>query len=622
MAGSSVGAWPSVQELFERGDPAFVDELRRVTDADRLGAFAKEWLADHRPVARQLLIDYLSRPLNAFRHEALVKRLFKLAEAAGNDELIGCFLAAFDRALRRQRRQRTRYASFDTTSRNEADQWLAQRKSEGFGRPPDSAQVSDWGRGRFYAYASKTEEVVIEPRDTMFRPHGRHAHGSSEIYVYPALERKLKQQRLFTPRTRRYLRRRAWRYFRTLGKTAPDRYVAAMTSALRCYTDDDVRDGLALMDNWGLMHALFHHSPALEFPAIRCRFAEGKSFADLTPAPAFPELWRQRPEAVFDLLLTANCRTVRQWARQMLAEHRAYLTSLPIHQLFGLLAHRDPDVVAFGVEVLGKDERLDNVLIENWLRLLDTDEPQVLESICELMAARLKPERLTLADAVLLARSRPLPVARLGLDILRTKQVHTEANAEFALTLVDAECDLLREDIVRWLRGSLGSLPNFRKEWVLEVIDSRFAEVRAEGWAWLEGTPELRDDRELWQKLFESPYDDVKLKLVAELERRVAEGDPVQTRFLWASVLLNIHRGGRAKPRVVAQVVRRIDQHPSEVEELLPLLAVALRSIRGPEFRAGLSGVVRLVERQPALAKMIEGVFPELNLVGQVANLP
>ena len=142
---------------------------------------------------------------------------------------------------------------------------------------------------------------------------------------------------------------------------------------------------------------------------------------------------------------------------------------------------------------------------------------------------------------------------------------------------MDAECDLIRGDIVRWLRGQLAASPHFRKEWVLEFVDSRYAEVRAEGWAWLESTPELRDDRELWQKLLESPYDDVKLKLVAELERRVALGDVAgeSLRFLWASVLLNIHRGGRDKPRVVAQVVRRIEEHPIEANELLALLACA-----------------------------------------------
>src|SRR3990170_2935719 len=84
--GQGMGNWLVVQELLERGDPAFVDELRAIGDADALGAFAARWYADTRSASRRLLLAYLERPLNAYRHEALVKRLFKLAEGAGDDE--------------------------------------------------------------------------------------------------------------------------------------------------------------------------------------------------------------------------------------------------------------------------------------------------------------------------------------------------------------------------------------------------------------------------------------------------------------------------------------------------------------------------------------------------------
>lgn len=43
--------------------------------------------------------------------------------------------------------------------------------------------------------------------------------------------------RLFSLATRRYLRRRAWRYFRTLGRQHPEWYVPAMTEALVRYDD-------------------------------------------------------------------------------------------------------------------------------------------------------------------------------------------------------------------------------------------------------------------------------------------------------------------------------------------------------------------------------------------------
>src|SRR5919201_1208468 len=100
--GQDQGSWLLLEELLEGGDAAFVDELRRIADADRLGAFAAKWYADQRPASRRLLLEYLERPLNAYRHEALVKRLFKLAEAAGEDEVMGAFLVLFDRSVRRK----------------------------------------------------------------------------------------------------------------------------------------------------------------------------------------------------------------------------------------------------------------------------------------------------------------------------------------------------------------------------------------------------------------------------------------------------------------------------------------------------------------------------------------
>src|SRR5205814_8401887 len=79
-----------------------------------------------------------------------------------------------------------------------------------------------------------------------------------------AARKKLEGFRLFSVATRHYLRRRAWRYFRRLGRAHPERYVSAISEALVLYEDVDVASGLALIDNWGLVHALFHHSPVLQ----------------------------------------------------------------------------------------------------------------------------------------------------------------------------------------------------------------------------------------------------------------------------------------------------------------------------------------------------------------------
>src|SRR5437867_3598941 len=106
------GSWLVIEELLERGDPGFVDALRTCDDGERLASFAARWHADRRPASRRFLLEYLTRPLNAFHHEGLVKRLFKTAEKAGDDEVMAHFLVLLDRALRRVRKHTTRFAQW------------------------------------------------------------------------------------------------------------------------------------------------------------------------------------------------------------------------------------------------------------------------------------------------------------------------------------------------------------------------------------------------------------------------------------------------------------------------------------------------------------------------------
>jgi hypothetical protein len=105
----SRGDWLVVQDLLNRGEPEFVDRLKDFSDAETLGPFADSWYANPSPVARRLLLDYLEGPLNAPRHEPLVKRLFKWAYVAGDDSAMARFLVALDRSLRRVERQRRKH---------------------------------------------------------------------------------------------------------------------------------------------------------------------------------------------------------------------------------------------------------------------------------------------------------------------------------------------------------------------------------------------------------------------------------------------------------------------------------------------------------------------------------
>ncbi len=657
---ASGGDWLVLYELLERGDPEFVDRLRAIADADALGRFAERWYHDPSPNARRLLLAYLERPLNAFRHEALIKRLFKLAEAKGDDAVMARFLVAFDRSVRRAVKKKTHFVRVQVDSWEEAAALVSQWKQEGY----DWAQHWDRGGqwpGRYLAMAARSEPVLTVPGGTTM-PRG-------VIVSYPArfdvlglktvdapdwvgklkldpkqfrnatflpesVRGKLEKFRLFSLRTRYYMRRRTWRYFRMLGKgLAPhsfppserkgDRYIAAISEALVLYEDPDVNSGVALIDNWGLMHALFHHSPVLEARPRGWRLAEDRSLSELEPAPIYEDLWRTSPRGLYELIVRARCHPVRQWAVRMLgrvpAEARA---AMSVEELAGLLGHADPEIVSAALDWLREAPDLALVSPERWLAVAESASPESLEMLAEIMARQIAADRVSLANAVRLAACRPLPMARLGLSWLKARAPSPDDDRRSLTLLLEAESEPLRPEILAWLRSAMESSSAFEVGWVLDFLDCRHADARGEGMKWFLGDPRLHDEVMLWQRLLESPHDDVRLPLAADLEERLAKGDGKldlslsldsdRLRLLWASVLLNVRCGSRVKPRVIELVAHRLGHRPEEAALLLPLLGVALRSLRAPERRAALLAVVRLVENRPETIPLVQRSFPEL----------
>src|SRR5205823_1973982 len=114
----------------------------------------------------------------------------------------------------------------------------------------------------------------------------------------------------------------------------------------------------------------------------------------------------------------------------------------------------------------------------------------------------------------------------------------------------------------------------------------------------------------------ETPYDDVRFALVADLKSRATlPGSSANSLvLLWSSVLLGIHRGGRAKLIALRQISDAVARDPHDAAALLPVLAVAIRSVRPPEARTGLAAVVGAVERAPALTDDVARFLPELQL--------
>ncbi len=247
----------------------------------------------------------------------------------------------------------------------------------------------------------------------------------------------------FSYRTRYYLQRRAWRYFRWLGARYIDRwnkgellpgferYLDAATLVLMEYQDADFASGERILDSRTLLHLAFRYHPALQFGRERVRLSEGGRLDQLRAAPRFPELWRT-PFA-FGLLVTllreAPSRLVRVWAMQLIEqEHGARVAELSAETLLELLASEDNDIQEFAARLLKDCRELGALPLDVWRRLLSEAGPTALPAICAAAEQHIPAERWSLSECVDLALREPTPLAQLGFNWLRTKPLNSEAD--------------------------------------------------------------------------------------------------------------------------------------------------------------------------------------------------
>lgn len=412
--------------------------------------------------------------------------------------------------------------------------------------------------------------------------------------------------------TRDYLRRRTWRHLRRLGFRELDAFRSAALVALRRYLDQDIGDGKSLLRRWGLVHILFHESPHLIARQSGWRIGPDRALSILKPAPAFPKAWEGASADLLDLVAVAPARTVRWWAMEMLKASPAMLTSAPAEAVARMLLHADEEVRTFAASLLATCSGLSALPIATWLRLLEVQDTTVLEAVCTAMQKSVSAAVLSPSQRIELASAPSPSVARLGIRFLREAPV---ADRAALLALADVRAAGVGGDAVALLREQLGD------EALQPCLDSARKEVRSAALAWLDDSP-LRDDPATWARLLESPHDDVRLPLVRMLEDRLAgralpsalRGEDLLA--AWAAVLLGIHRGSREKLASLRHLVRHVEADDSRAGAALPLLAIALRSVRAPERRAGLAAVVRIRASRPDLADPIARAFPELRLAG------
>ncbi|RYD34961.1 MAG: hypothetical protein EOP86_09705, partial [Verrucomicrobiaceae bacterium] len=563
-----------LEECLSAEDARFPELLRRVSAPKTLETLVNRWTADPRPWAREQIARYLEFPFDRPGHEVVVKRLFKHAEKQGWDEVMGAFLTAFDRMVRRGRSRQWRW---------------------------------DWASSSGY-----TEEVLKTPRNTFRggRPHrspitGKWEHSGSPL-PRPA-------DRLFTHRTRHYLRRRVWRYFRGLAWRDPERYIAAVYGALMRYRDEDFQKGENLLDSWSFMHACFGGSPALKFLAHRPALEEGKTLADLAPAPWFPEHWQHAfgISALTGLASGAPARTVRLWAVRWLAspEMAAAAGTLDFSELKRLLFCQDEDVEPQAVTLLERHPESARWTVPQWLALLEAPGHAVLDAVTALMRRHVRPDRLDAEACLALACARPFPVARMGFDFLKARTLTPDEVLRLVPKTATARCAALAPELTEWSLNTLNT-PNalnhpspadrsdspppepgkpasraggLNAEQLSLYCDAPLDAIRLAAWAWLDRhrPAGVWNDPVFWSRLAETPYEDLRLKLVDTLAMRAAlpggngQDHPVP---VWTAVLLGVHRGGRQKQKAMRQIVSAISADETLAATLLSVLAVAVRS--------------------------------------------
>lgn len=554
MAGS--GSTLLLDEYFEAGDERFLAEVLACGAEKWLKMLGERWYRDPRPFARRALLAYIDDGCARMHHRGLVKALFKRAEAASDDEAMGRFLVAFDRLIARELRRTYR----------------ADPVTGGYG----STQIL---------------KVVTPEWDGMF-----------------------------SRKTRRYLQRRAFRYFRRFGRREPVRYGRAIRAALACYRDEHLATVPQVVDAWGLMHILYHGAPALTRQPGGVRVAPGHALAELAPAPIHPAAWRGCLDELLVLAQRAASRPVRGFAIALLErDYATELRGLPVggDLLRGLLRSAHEEVQHFGVKLLRTAAGLDELAVADWLALLALDNPIALPLVCELVARHVAPARLTLAQCVELAGAQAAPVATLGLAWARAKPIRAAADIAALLPLAVAPVATVRAEATAWLAEVIRGAAFATPEHVRDLLDAKFVEARQAGQRLLDEDPRFQGSTILWGALAESPYEDLRGHLVRHLAVRSRDFAPETLQHVWAAALLAVHAGGRAKRLAAQQIAARIVQRPGEADALLPLLGIALRSIRVAERRTALAALAQAAFRERGLRAAIARRLPELRLFAE-----
>lgn len=561
-----------LEELLDAGDPRFWDELLKAREPppkvtkphtplprSKLTGFADKWVKHPSDFARRMLLRYVDDGCDRLGQRPLVRRLLALAEERKDHELLAHFVVAFDRLVVFKKKNKYDY---------------------------DVRQM-----------LPKLVRVVPSDRDMRRRGERR---------PYP---------KLFTGRTREYLRRRALRPIRMMGYRDAGAFITSALEVLALYEDRHLDTPEKLIASYSLLRILHARSDVVASDGRRIGVRAGKQLAQLTPAPMHPDAWAQSFERIFEALPQVRALFVRrQLATYLRREHADALTALDLLRLRPFLRSSYADLAALGAELLARSKGGESLPVKEWLALAEIDDPTALAAVAERMAKVVAPSRVTIPEAVRLACSKHGGIAELGTSILTSKAVTRAEDLTLAMQAVSAPSGTARAAIALWLTPKLADPKLGTALHLRDLLDARYPDARAAGLALLDQEARFADDTTLWAALSESPYDDARASLLRHLDARAPSLPPRGLAHLWATTLLAVHRGSRAKQATLRAIGDRISREPDAAEGLLPLLGLALRSVREPERRGALASLVRAAARAPSLRASLASLVPELSV--------
>ncbi|MCA9605520.1 MAG: hypothetical protein KC619_07985 [Myxococcales bacterium] len=563
-----------LEEHFEDGDDRFLEAVFACTADRKLDALGARWVADPRPWARRMLLAYVDDGCDRGRHRTLVRRILRLAEQRQDDELMAHLFRAFDAMDRHEVRV--------------VDRWSWQDR--------------------------ETHKVAVRMK---VRPHPRRATTREHYELLRAAPREggwRVRSPHFSAHTRAYLRRRTFRWLRKMAFREPERFFEAALRTMSLYSDADVEKPEHVVDVTSLTSLLYYGSDVLRRTGRSLRIARGRQLLELSPAPLNPDAWRGRTEPLLRLLFRSDCLYVRRFlVRWLEREEPDALAALSAAQLKPLLMSPHGDVQVFAASLVDGAKGFGTFRISDWMDLLELDNLEVLPTICALVEKHVSADRLSLEQLVRLASLSAAPTAELGLRWLKARAIRTAEELATVMPVADAEAAHVREEAVAWLlalvEGELGTAEHVRM-----LVDARHEEVRNAALALMTEGSRFADDPALWLALSESPYPEITQFLVRHLEARMAVLPKGRVAHVWATTLLSPYRGSRAKRTALRQIADRVIAEPDRAGELLPILRVALRSVREAERRPALAAVSRAAFAAPSLLDEIGRYIPELDL--------